>query len=277
MKMMTNVNRKRIIVAACSLAFAAIGASAQEKSSTSKSDAGTPASTRTSRDEARDASQHLDKAVKVLRQMESDTKLKQAMHEAKGVFIIPSYGQAALGVGGEGGPGVLFVRQGTTWSDRPAFYTTGGISVGLQAGAQGGAVAFVLNNDKALNSFKQDNKFSLSADAGLTVVNWSKMAEGAAGKGDVTAWSDTKGLFGGVAVALNDVRFDKKETGAYYQKTVAANDVIGGKVTNPHSTQLKQALAESSTGTASGSSGTSGVTSGSSGTDSSSGKAKSKK
>jgi lipid-binding SYLF domain-containing protein len=163
------------------------------------------------------------------------------------------------------------------WSDHPAFYTSGGISVGLQAGAKGGAVAFVLNNDKALNSFKQDNKFALSGDAGLTVVNWSKMAEGTPDKSDVVAWSDTKGLFAGASVALNDIHFDKKENAAYYQQTVAANDVVDGKVKNPHSSTLKQALAKTSSGTASGSSGASGSTSAGSDASGSSGKAESKK
>jgi len=269
--------RKRIIVTACSLAVIPIGALAAKQSSTDVSSNSMHVIAQADKGEAKDAEQHLGKAVKVLHQMEADAKMKPLLQKAKGVFIIPTYGEAALGIGGEGGPGVLLVRQGNAWSDHPAFYTTGGISVGIQAGVKGGAVAFVLNNDKALNSFKQDNKFALSADAGLTVVNWSKMAEGTADKSDVIAWSDTKGLFAGAAVALNDIRFDKKETGAYYQQTVAANDVVAGKVKNPHSSTLKQALAETGSGTASGSSGTAGSTSSGSETSGSSGKMKSNK
>lgn len=87
------------------------------------------------------------------------------MQQAKGVFIVPTYGRVALGVGGSGGAGVLLVkRDDGTWSD-PAFYNIGGISVGVQAGAEGGPIAMVLNNEKGVSRFMQKNNFSLSADA----------------------------------------------------------------------------------------------------------------
>nr|WP_315222696.1 hypothetical protein [uncultured Duganella sp.] len=54
------------------------------------------------------------------------------------------------------------------------------------------------------------HNFALSAEAGLTVLNWSKLAQGTVGTGDVVAWSGTKGLFGGaVAVGLRDIRFNQ--------------------------------------------------------------------
>jgi hypothetical protein len=52
----------------------------------------------------------------------------------------------------------------------------------------------VLVNAKAVASFRNKNNFSLSADAGLTVVDWNKYAQGTVGKSDVVAWSGTKGL-----------------------------------------------------------------------------------
>jgi lipid-binding SYLF domain-containing protein len=84
-------------------------------------------------------------------------------------------------------------------------------------------------------------------------------------------WAESKGVFGGVAVAINDIRFDRKETAGYYQRNqVTAKDVIDGKVTNPHSATLKQALAGTSSTNSSGGSGSSssGETSGSTGTES---------
>src|SRR4051812_38944184 len=42
-------------------------------------------------------------------------------------------------------------------------YDIGGVSIGLEAGGEGGAMALVLNNQKAMTSFMQDNKFSLNA------------------------------------------------------------------------------------------------------------------
>jgi lipid-binding SYLF domain-containing protein len=108
-------------------------------------------------------------------------------------------------------------------------------------------VAIILMNDKAVNSFKQKNNFNLSADAGLTVVNWNRQASGTAGNGDVVVWSGAKGLFGNVAtLELNDIRFNQKATQAFYGKSVNARDVIEGRASNPHADTLKQALAAGS-------------------------------
>jgi len=187
------------------------------------------------RDEKEDANKHVTDAVGVLKRMQAEPGMNKLLSQARGVFIVPTYGRAALGVGAAGGAGVLLVKgSGNMWRG-PAFYDIGGLSVGLQAGAEGGPMALILNNDKAVKSFGQKNNFSVSADAGLTVVDWSKTAQGTAGTGDVTAWTGTKGLFGNVAaIAINDIRYDADETNAYYgQSNLMAQDIIGGKVKSP--------------------------------------------
>lgn len=190
------------------------------------------------------ATRHVDDAAAVVRRMAGEPALATLMSRAKGAFIIPSYGRAALGLGASGGAGVFLEKSSAgTWSD-PAFFNVGGISVGLQAGAEGGPVAMLLMNDKAVASFRQKNNFNLSADAGLTVVNWSRQAQGSVGTGDVIVWSGAKGLFGNVAtLAINDIRFNQKATQAYYGKPTTVQDVVGGKATNPQADSLKQALA----------------------------------
>lgn len=67
--------------------------------------------------------------------------------QAKGVFIIPLCGRAAV-AGGD-------------CSD-PAFCNMIGPSPGSWAGAMGGAVALVLMNERAANDFVQKNNFSLN-------------------------------------------------------------------------------------------------------------------
>jgi len=220
-------------------------------------EAGTPGTER-NRKEMREATEHVNRAVQVVHRMQANPEMRALLQRSKGVFVVPRYGEAALGVGARGGAGVLLVRNGNTWSN-PAFYNMGGISVGLQAGAQGGAIALVLNDQKALNSFMQNNKFSLGADADLTLVDWSKKGAGSAGWGNITAWSDTEGLFGGAALNVTDIDYDEDETSGYYQRQVAARDVLSGKVTNPQADSLRQALANASSGGAAASMGTSGT------------------
>lgn len=188
------------------------------------------------------AIRHVNDAVKVARKIQREPRIA-LLADAKGVFLMPKYVRAAVGIGGGGGPGVLLVRnEAGEWSD-PAFFHVGSVSVGVQVGVQAGPMALVLNNDKAVSHFLKTSNFSLSADAGLTVVNWNAM--GTAGPGDVTAWSGSKGLFGNAAaVSLSDVRFSADQTSGYYAKdTVSVDDVVKGSVANPHAGPLKQALA----------------------------------
>ena len=203
------------------------------------------------------ATKHVDDALAVVKQMESDATMRKLLQDAAGIFIVPPYGRAALGIGAHGGAGVLLVKKASgNWTD-PIFYNIGGINIGAQAGAQAGSVAFILNNEKAVQRFTDKNNFSLSADAGITVINWAKVAEGSTGPGDATAWAATKGLFGNVAtIGVNDIRFNQRLTNAYYKQTrnVSSSDIINGKLTNAGADNLKRALATISSGSSSGSS-----------------------
>lgn len=184
-------------------------------------------------DEYANAKSTADEAAQVVQQMKSDPEMRQTLSSAKAVFIVPDYGRAALGVGGAGGQGVLVANNNGSWS-APAFYNVGSLTLGLAAGVEAGSVAFILMSDKAIEGFKDDNNFSLNADAGLTVANWSKRSQASAGKGeDVVAWSGTKGLYGDLAVSVADIIWDQEANAAYYQKTVVANDILTGTMQDP--------------------------------------------
>lgn len=248
----------RVILTVCAFALTSMSnfASAQDTTQQDTAIAKPPADARARSEEARDAAQQVAEATRIVRQMEREAGIRSFLQRAQGVFIMPKYRRAALVVGGSGSKGVLLVRQNGKWSD-PAFYNTGGISAGLQAGVEAGAVALILNNQKAVDSFKQEDNWSLDANAGLTVVNWSPKAEASAGKGDVIVWSDTKGLFGDLAVGITDIRFNADETGAFYGRQVALQDILSGKVRAPSRqvAALKQALPTGTGTTSSGSSG----------------------
>jgi lipid-binding SYLF domain-containing protein len=232
-------------VAATAVLALAAGAACGQASPQPASGQRDDTSTRADKQEAT-ASRHVTEAIAVVRAMDAEPRMRALLQQCKGVFIVPTYGRAALGVGASGGAGVLVVRRsGGDWSN-PAFYNMGGLSVGLQAGAQGGSLALLLMNDKAVGEFVKKNNFSLNAKAGLTVVNWSTMAQGSAGTGDVVAWSGTKGLFGDLAtIEVNDVRFNQSLTNAYYHRTLPVSDVIAGAAVNAQAGPLIQALANS--------------------------------
>ena len=180
------------------------------------------------------ATKRVDAAIPVVRQLQTDARMQPLLQQAKGMLIIPSYGRAALGVGAQGGGGLLLVRRPDgSWSG-PAFYNLGGLTLGLQAGAEAGPIVMVLNNDKAVNTVMKKNNFSLNAAAGLTVINWSKMAQGTVGIRDV------------VAVGLSDIRCNPHLTNAFYGRSLSPKDFAAGTMEDPHALPLQQALSEAS-------------------------------
>ena len=253
--MIANSYKKTVIITACLLAATSLSGLVAAQSTSASGTTGTQSTT--SKQEAT-AIQHVNDAVAVVRRMETEPGMNKLLQQAKGVFIVPTYGRAAFVVGGSGGAGVLLAkRDDGVWGD-PAFYNIGSLSVGAQAGVEGGPITLVLNNDKALNKFMQKNNFSISADTGLTVINWAKVAQDSVGTGDVVAWAGTKGLFGNViTLGINDIRFNQSTTNAYYHQTVDASDVIKGKVKNAQAATLREELARISTAATSGSSGAS--------------------
>jgi lipid-binding SYLF domain-containing protein len=188
------------------------------------------------------AARRVSDAVGVVHAMTKETGMQDLLKRARGVYLVPTYARAALGVGGEGGSGVLMVRRADGSWGNPAFFNIGGISVGLQAGAEGGQLALLLMNQKAIDNFRKQNNFSLNADAGLTVVNFSRREQGEV-SGDIVAWSGNKGLFGNAAtLGINDVRYNKDLSEAYYGKPVTAMQAIDSTEPNPQSDALRKVL-----------------------------------
>ncbi len=186
-------------------------------------------------EESSNAAEVVREAADVVQKLKANPETRNTLKQAKAVYIVPDYGRAGLGVGGAGGQGVLIAHNNGSWS-APAFYNIGTVSLGLEAGVSGGSIAFLIMSDKALDGFRNENNFSLNADAGLTIVNWSKRGQASAGKGaDVIAWSDTKGLYGDLAVSATDIFWDDGANKAYYQKSASARDIISGNVKAPES------------------------------------------
>ena len=229
-----------LLMLAFALPAATAATAAAQSSQPSKAARGTDSDSATRRQQT--AVKHVSDAVGVVHTMSNETGMPALLGRARGVFLVPTYGRAALGVGGAGGAGVLMVRRADGSWGNPVFFDTGGLSIGLQAGVEGGPIALLLLNQKAVDSFRNRNNFSLNADAGLTVVNFARMAQGSTA-GDVVAWSGSKGLFGNAAtVGINDVRYNQRLTEAYYGKPMTALQAIDSTETNAQADALRKVL-----------------------------------
>jgi lipid-binding SYLF domain-containing protein/predicted outer membrane protein len=196
-----------------------------------------------SRQALNDAQQLVQDAVQTVQTMKRDPRVASALDQAHGVFILPHYGRGALGVGAQGGEGVMVARQGDEFGD-PLFCNMGGLSVGVQAGGSGGPVALLLMSAAAVRDFGSGKTLSLNADAAVTVADWSRRTQASGGKvQDVVVWSGTQGAFAGASVGVTSVSFDEEANDAYYGRdSVEPDQVIRGRIENPHHNVLGQVL-----------------------------------
>ena len=196
------------------------------------------------REPAPEPRQAVGEASNVFHQMRQDPDMLDELSRARGIFIIPNYAAAALIVGGAGGQGVMLAQQDGAWSD-PLFFNIGSVSLGLQAGVAVGSIALLLMNEEAVSGFYDVSTFSLDAEAGLTIVDWSQIGEVTAGRGDVVLWSDMTGLLLDLSIAVTNINYDEEQTSRYYrQRVVSPQLILTGQVQDPHDDTLQSEFAE---------------------------------
>lgn len=236
----TTHSQGKMLLAASALAFASLAVPLYAQAAgTPSSDGKTGATAQPYM--ASDTTQQVKEATTVVEKMKSDPEVKKLLQQAKGVFIVPTYGRGGWGIGIRGGEGVMLTQSDHKWSN-PVFYNLGGVSIGLQGGVEAGSLAMLLMSEKAVNQFMSDNNFSLNASAGLTVVNYTGKAQVDAGKGDIIVWADTKGAFANATIGVTDIHRDESDTKAFYKRTATAKEISSGAVTSSQADGLKQAL-----------------------------------
>lgn len=186
----------------------------------------------------------VQESADVLRRMQEQAPaLAERLADARGVFIVPDYATAALLVGGSGGEGVMMENRNGAWGS-PGFYDVGNVDIGAQIGAAGGSIVMLLMTEEAVESFREMNDFSLTAQAGLTIVNWSPDASSVGGENDVVVWSDNSGLLAEASVGFGGISWDEEEAEEYYQQEVTPEQVLSGSVRDPRDPSLRSEFPE---------------------------------
>lgn len=234
-----NSDRRSWTCTLCAIAISAVGASASTFAASPSS--ASDSSKSQTQVLLTDTQQQVAAATRVVDKLESDPKMRNLLGKAKGIFIVPTYARGGWGIGARGGEGVMLVNNNGQWSS-PVFYNYGGLSAGVQAGAEVGSVAMLLMNDKAVNEFTKENNFALNAGAGLTIVNYTGKAQATVDNGDVVVWSDTKGAFANATIGVTDIHYDDGDNREFYRTQVSAKDIISGKIGESKGKSLKQAL-----------------------------------
>ena len=166
--------------------------------------------------------------------------------KAKAVMIFPDIFKAGFVIGGQGGTGLLLVRDGAKGWSQPAFYTLAEGSLGLQIGGQSSETIFTIMSQKALDAIL-DNQMKFGGDMSV--------AAGPHGKGigsdtttnfssDVYTFSKTSGVFAGISFNGAGILKNDEYNHAYYGPTATPYDiVIAHKYSNPNTKTLLDSMA----------------------------------
>jgi len=172
--------------------------------------------------------------------------VRKYIKNAKGVLIVPNMIKGAFIFGGEGGSGVLLVKNAQGAWSYPAFYTLGGVSWGLQIGGSSSQIMMLLMTDSGVNSIVGEKKLKFGADLGVAMGPVGGGAEAAAtlGSADVLVWSLSKGAYLGISLEGSIVEPRESLNKEFYGAEVGAKPiVIEGKYKNPQADSLRKALA----------------------------------
>jgi len=156
-------------------------------------------------DEKQETTQLVEKARFTLENFMTDSNMgpvRDLIRRARGVFIAPQVVKGAFVFGLSGGSGIFLVRDERTrnW-EGPAFYTVGGLSFGLQIGAQASEVILLVMTERGVSSFLASN-VKLGADAGIAAgpVGIGAAAASANLSADILSFSRSEGLYGGISL-----------------------------------------------------------------------------
>jgi lipid-binding SYLF domain-containing protein len=167
------------------------------------------------------------------------------LQRARAVMICPRVFKAGFILGGEGGACALLARAGNgTWS-YPAFYGMGSGSVGFQIGIQDSQFVMLIMTERGLHAIL-DSQFKLGADASLAIATIGAGVQGSttgALGADIIAFSQSRGLYGGISIEGSLMGARSEWNRAYYGRDLATRQiVIDMQASNPGADPLREVL-----------------------------------
>ena len=165
---------------------------------------------------------------------------KDLIDRAEAVAIFPGVIKAAFIVGGRGGLGLISRRTQTGWG-APAFFKMAGGSFGAQIGVDKTDYILLIMNDGGLNGLLKD-KFEIGGDVGVAAGPYGRTASASSNAtldAAILSYSQSKGLFAGVALKGGTITPDNDRNKAVYQMN--ASDILSEtskEITQPAYTKV---------------------------------------
>lgn len=156
------------------------------------------------------------------------------LKKACGIAVVPGVLKVGLGLGGRYGKGILAVRTEIgNWSN-PAFITLSGGSIGWQIGVQSTDIILVFINKKSVDAILE-GKFTLGADASIAagpVGRHVGVKTDVEFKSEIYSYSQSRGLFAGIALEGAAIQIDHNANEAFYEKETTPEDIFSNTSRN---------------------------------------------
>jgi lipid-binding SYLF domain-containing protein len=194
---------------------------------------------------AADMDERIHDAIKIIekRQGSEDPIPTEILQNAKGVAICTIL-KGGIGIGGQGGEGIVVVRHLTgptpVWR-APIAFNISGASLGAQLGFSSISYIIVLNTEHAIGQFLN----------GEGKLKWDATAAGTAGgdtgvesestrdleRRDVLVYRESGGLFGGATFGGSSIEVKSEINHEAYGPHVHVRDILEGSVQPPPEAQ----------------------------------------
>ena len=164
--------------------------------------------------------------LKILNQNSDIKNFQKYLSKSRAILIFPEVYEGGFIFGAKGGNGVLLIKKGESFTG-PFFYSLGGLSIGLQAGAKSGRVVMTVMTHRGLKSIlKERVKLGVDVDAVVITGGVGYSAESTPRLADVYSFSNNDGLFIGTSIEGSYLQPRNDLNKIVHKKKLSPDDII---------------------------------------------------
>ena len=164
--------------------------------------------------------------LKILNQNSDIKHFEKYLSKSRAILIFPEVYEGGFIFGAKGGNGILLIKKGEKFTG-PFFYSLGGLSIGLQAGAKSGRVVMTVMTHRGLKSIlKERVKLGVDVDAVVVTGGVGYSAESTPRLADVYSFSDNDGFFVGTSIEGSYLQPRNDLNKVIYKKNLSPDEII---------------------------------------------------
>lgn len=181
-------------------------------------------------------------ALKTLNRNSDLKNFKKFLASCRAILIFPEVYEGGFLFGAKGGNGILLIKKADNFTG-PFFYSIGGLSFGLQAGAKSGKVVMTIMTHRGLKSIlKERVKLGVDVDAVMISDGIGYSAESTLRLADIYSFSDNKGLFLGTSIEGSYLQPRNDLNKIVHNAELNAEDILRNNSYKKESESLKKII-----------------------------------